>query len=169
MIRAACALVLLASVSAFAAGGIVPTGDPGSDCVAAKIYAKTTPQNRPFDEVYCAINKNAAAYKNCVDNLAKETEVAFFTDRCNAPEDGAYVSFNGKTHQVWRKAGPSHADVIYAGFYEGPELAVRIVPTRLLQRHIENSEPVGVSYAVDVFITYKNDRVKVTARYEDGP
>ena len=57
------ALLLLTSTTASAA--IVPTDDPGSDCVAATIATGRTPQNRPYDERFCAVNEDPAARATC--------------------------------------------------------------------------------------------------------
>lgn len=154
-----------------AAGGIVPTSDPGSDCVAAKIYADWTGQNRKYDEIYCAANKNPVQYNNCLRNvsLEKNKAIPFFTDRCNAQNEGAYVSFNGQTHQVWRQPGMPHRYVRYAGTYKGNGIVVRITPTKIIRRYVEESDPldVRVRYEVDVFIQYEGETAKIAAVYDD--
>ena len=149
----------------------MPTSDPGSDCVAAKIYADWTNQNRKYDEIYCAVNKNPAQYNNCLRNasLDKDKAIPFFTDRCNAQNEGAYVSFNGQTHRVWRLSGMPHRYVRYAGTYKGDGIVVRIIPIKIIRRYVEESDPldVRVKYAVDVLIKHGGKTAKISAVYDD--
>ncbi len=166
-----CVLLILAIAPALASGGIVPTSDPGSDCVAAKIYADWTIRNRKYDEIYCSVNKDRAAYDRCLRNVSmdKEKAIPFFTDRCNAQNEGAYVSFNGQTHQVWRQPQKPHRYVKYAGTYRGDGVVVRVLPRKVIKRYVEASDPldVRVRYAVDVYIQYGNETAKIAAVYDD--
>lgn len=152
-----------------ATADIVPTADPGSDCVAAKIYADRSDRNHKYDKLYCSANKDSGTYDRCLQNASGEQAVAFFTDRCNAPEEGAYVSFNGQTHQVWRQPGMPHPYVRYAGTYKGNGIVVRITPTKIIQRYVDESDPldVRVRYAVDVFIQHEYKTAKIAAVYDD--
>lgn len=171
MRTATCALLILAAMPALASGGIVPTSDPGSDCVAAAIYADWTPRNRRYDEAYCAVNEARDAYERCLRNVSmhKDKSIPFFTDRCNAEDEGAYVSFNGETHHVWRQPQAPHRHVRYAGTYTGDGVVVRIVPRRLIERHVDPSDPldVQVRYVVDVEIRYGGETARIAAVYDD--
>lgn len=165
------ALLILAIAPALASGEIVPTSDRGSDCVAAKIYADWTIQNRKYDEIYCSVNKDRAAYERCLRNASidKDKAIVFFTDRCNEPNEWAYLSFNGQTHHVWRQPQKPHRYVRYAGTYKGRGVVVRILPRMLIKRYVEESDPldVRVRYAVDVFIQHGNETTKIAAVYDD--
>lgn len=163
--------VISASTAALASGSLVPTSDPGSDCVAAAIYADWTMGNRKYDEIHCSVNEDPAAYVRCLSNASadKDKSIPFFTDRCNAEDEGAYISFNGQTHHVRREAQQPHRYVRYAGTYEGNGVVVRILPTRLIKRYVDESDPhdVRVRYAVDVFIQYGNETARIAAIYDD--
>lgn len=156
-------LMLLTVGQACAAGGIVPTPDPGSDCVAAKILAERTAHNRPYEERSCAVNKDRAAFERCLRYVSAQPTIAFFTDRCNAPADGAYVSFNGATRTVHRQPGSRHPDVDYAGTWSGAGVTVRIMPVQLIERFPEGR----VTYRVDVRITAGEASVRIPAVYDD--
>lgn len=156
------ALLLLATTTASAA--IVPTDDPGSDCVAATITTERTPGNRPYDERYCAVNEDPAARATCLRNLEHRQTIAFFTDRCGAPEDGAFVSFNGETHRVLRQSRASHPDVTYAGTYRGDGITVRVLP----RKRIARSED-GAVYRVDVAIEADGERTTIRGTYDSRP
>lgn len=166
---AAGALLALVSCQDIAAERITPTDDPGSDCVAAVILAERSANNRPYDEMYCSVNKTRAAYDNCMHNSASAESVRFFTDRCNAESEGAFVSINGRSHRVWRTHRQPHQQVSYAGTYAGGDVTVRIKPRRLVERLYEGSEPVGVRYAVDVFITKGGETVMIEGIYDNRP
>lgn len=163
---------VMASLSGpgLAAAGIVATDDPGSDCVAATIATARTPGNRRYDQAYCAVNQDPAAYRTCLDNASANPSIVFFTDRCGEAGDGAYVSFNGQTHRVWRKPGaPPHA-VRYAGRYAGKpadDVQVRVVPGKLIERFEEDGELLGITHGVDVFITHAGETVKIAGVYDD--
>ncbi len=161
------AVLMLGVAPAFAAGPIVPTDDVGSDCVAATLVAKRTPRNRIHDERYCARNTDRSAYTRCLRNASARETITFFTDRCNASDEGAYVSFDGRTYQVWRDPGPAHAEVRYAGTYRSGEVVVRIVPKRLIERFFDGPEPLGVQYAVDVVIEHEGRKARIAAIYDD--
>ena len=159
----------LAAGAALAAERIVPTDDPGSDCVAARIFAQRTRQNLKYDALYCAVNKQRPAYDRCLRHVSANETVTFFTDRCNAPDEGAYLSINGQTHLVRRDSRSAHPEVAYAGTYKGDGVVVRIVPKRRIERFFDGSERIGVKYAVDVFIEREGRSVKITAVYDDRP
>lgn len=165
------AFIIFTNATALATGSLVPTSDPGSDCVAAAICTDWTAGNRKYDEIYCSVNEDPAAYVRCLSNASadKDKSIAFFTDRCNAEDEGAYVSFNGQTHHVWRRAQQPHRYVKYAGTYEGNGVVVRILPTRLIKRYVDESDPhdVRIRYAVDVFIQYGNETARIAAIYDD--
>ncbi|MGN6152904.1 MAG: hypothetical protein ACTHOH_12990 [Lysobacteraceae bacterium] len=156
------ALLLLASATASAA--IVPTDDPGSDCVAATITTERTSQNRPYDERYCAVNEDPAARAICLHNTESQQTIAFFTDRCGAPEDGAFVSFNGETHHVLRQSRAAHPDVTYAGTYRGDGVTVRVLPRKRIARSEE-----GALYRVDVVIESGSERATIHGIYDSRP
>jgi hypothetical protein len=158
----------LTATPVLAGGEIVPTDDPGSDCVAAKISTERTERNRKYDERYCAGNKARVAYDNCLHNASANERVFFFTDRCNAPNEGAYLSFNGQTRQVWRQPGKAHPSVKYAGTYSAGDVVVHVVPRKLIRREAEDSEYISVSYAVDVIIKQGAESVIITAIYDDS-
>lgn len=164
-------LLIAAIAPALASGELVPTSDPGSDCVAATIYADWTIGNRKYDEIYCSANKDRAAYDHCLRNASLDEEMAipFFTDRCDAESEGAYISFNGQTHHVRRESQQPHRYVRYAGLYKGGDIVVRILPRRLIKRYIEESDPldVRVRYAVDVIIQIGDETTKIAAIYDD--
>lgn len=155
-------LFLLASTTASAA--IVPTDDSGSDCVAAIITTERTPGNRPYDEHYCAANEAPAARASCLRNLESRQTIAFFTDRCGAPEDGAFVSFNGETHRVLRQPSASHPDVTYAGTYRGDGVTVRVLPRKRITRTEE-----GAVYRVDVTIESGGECATIRGTYDSRP
>lgn len=113
---------------------IVPTADAGSDCVAAIIIT-----------------------------VVKQDTIRFFTDRCNAPNEPAYVSFNGKTHEVWHQPGKPHPDVSYAGNWKGDNVVARVQPRKLIQRFEEDR----VTYAVDVFIESGSMSANIPAIYDN--
>lgn len=161
-----CVAALLLSGPGLASGEIVPTDDPGSDCVAATIVAQRGKGNDKYDAAYCAVNEDPAARRVCMKNAAGNPSIAFFTDRCGDAEDGAYVSFNGKTHQVWRKSGSPHRYVTYAGTYAGGDVTVKIVPGKLIKRFEEDAELLGVTHSVEVFISQGSETVKVPAIYD---
>lgn len=156
------ALLLLVDTTASAA--IVPTDDPGSDCVAATITTERTPLNRPYDERYCAVNEDPAARATCLRNVERQPTIAFFTDRCGAPEDGAFVSFNGETHRVLRQPQAPHPDVTYAGTYRGDGVTVRVLP----RKRIARSED-GAVYRVDVVIESGGERATIHGTYDSRP
>lgn len=164
-----CVVLCLLSGQSLASGAIVPTDDPGSDCVAATIATQRSAANRKYDEAYCAVNKDPAAYRTCLKNAAANPTISFFTDRCGDAEDGAYVSFNGRTHQVWRKSESPHREVRYAGTYTGEGVSVRVSPGKLIKRFEEDGEVLGTTYAVDVVITQGSETAKVAAIYDDRP
>lgn len=155
-------LLLLASTTASAA--IAPTDDLGSDCVAATITTERTPRNRPYDERYCAVNEDPAARAACLRNAERQPTIAFFTDRCGAPEDGAFVSFNGETHHVLRQPSAPHPDVTYAGTYRGDGVTVRVLP----RKRIARSED-GAVYRVDVVIEAGGERAMIRGTYDSRP
>lgn len=155
-------LLLLASTTTSAA--IVPTDDPGSDCVAATITTERTPLNRPYDERYCAVNEDLAARATCLRNVERQPTIAFFTDRCGAPEDGAFVSFNGETHHVLRQPQAAHPDVTYAGTYRGDGVTVRVLP----RKRIARSED-GAVYRIDVVIESGGERATINGTYDSRP
>ena len=170
----ALAILTFVSVSAHAADRIVPTSDQGSDCVAARITANKTSLNQKYDQLYCSINKESAAYTNCLRNVSSINTVDFFTDRCNEASDGAYVSFNGKTYQVWRASPAGKSSVTYAGTYmgetlKGENLEVRVVPRKILSRHYDGYDLLGVTASVDVTIKYGGQSSSVRATYVSGP
>jgi hypothetical protein len=162
-----CVVLCLLSGQSLAGGEIVPTDDPGSDCIAATIATQRSAANRKYDEAYCAVNKDPTAYRTCLNNAAANPTIAFFTDRCGDAEDGAYVSFNGQTYQVRRKSESPHPLVRYAGTYTGEGVSVRVVPGKLIERFVEDGEVLGVTYSVDVFITRGGETVKIAAIYDD--
>lgn len=162
-----CVVLCLLSGPSLAFGDIVPTDDPGSDCVAATITTPRSAANRKYDEAYCAVNKDPAACRTCLKNAAAIATISFFTDRCGDAEDGAYVSFNGRTHQVRRKGESPHRQVRYAGTYTGEGVSVRVVPGKLIKRFVEDGEEMGITHSVDVFITTGGKTVKVPAIYDD--
>lgn len=162
-----CVVLCLLSGQSLAGGDIVPTDGPGSDCVAATIATQRSAANRTYDEAYCAVNKDPAAYRTCLKNAAANPTIAFFTDRCGDAEDGAYVSFNGRTHQVRRKGESPHRLVRYAGTYSGEGVSVRVVPVKLIKRFVEDGEEMGITHSVDVFITQGGETVKIPAVYDD--
>jgi hypothetical protein len=167
------ALLSLLLVPALAGAGeaIVPTADPGSDCVAAKIYAKKTPANRAWDERHCAaVNTERAGQRTCLRNVGLAREVAFFTDRCNPEQDGAYVSFNNETHQVWRSGQMKDTPVSFAGTYRGKDgLLIRVVPRKLLSSHFDaDAGREFVSYAVDVFIEHRGQSARIRGTYDNS-
>lgn len=155
-------LLLLASTTTSAA--IVPTDAPGSDCVAATITTERTPGNHPYDERYCAANEDSAARATCLRNLESRQTITFFTDRCGAPEDGAFVSFNGETHRVLRQPQAAHPDVTYAGTYRGDGVTVRVLP----RKRIARSED-GAVYRVDVVIESGGERATIRGTYDSRP
>lgn len=155
-------LFLLADTTASAA--IVPTDGPGSDCVAATITTERTPRNRPYDERYCAANEDLAARATCLRNLESRQTIAFFTDRCGAPEDGAFISFNGETHRVLRQPQAPHADVTYAGTYRGDGVTVRVLPRKRIARSEE-----GAVYRVDVVIESGGELATIRGTYDSRP
>lgn len=157
-------LLLLATTTTTASAAIVPTDDPGSDCVAATITTERTPGNRPYDERYCVVNEDAAARATCLRNIGSRQTIAFFTDRCGAPEDGAFVSFNGETRHVLRQPGASHPDVSYAGTYEGDGVTVRVLPRKRIAR-VED----GAVYRVDVVIESDGERATIHGTYDSRP
>lgn len=154
--------LLLASITTSAA--IAPTDDPGSDCVAATITTERTPRNRPYDARYCAVNEDPAARATCLRNVESQPTIAFFTDRCGAPEDGAFVSFNGETHRVLRQPSAPHPDVTYAGTYRGDGVTVRVLP----RKRIARSED-GAVYRVDVVIEAGGERATIRGTYDSRP
>jgi hypothetical protein len=156
-------LAAIILTTAASTGQIVPTADPGSDCVAAKIYASRSSQNIKYDKLYCSVNKDSGAYDRCLRNASSEKAIAFFTDRCNAREEGAYVSFNGKTHRVHWQPGTRHSDVGYAGIWKGDKVEVRIVPRKLIERYEEDR----VTYSVDVFIKSGGSSAVIPATYDN--
>lgn len=158
------ALLLLATTTASAATAIVPTDDPGSDCVAATITTERTARNRPYDERYCAVNEDPAARATCLRNAESQQTIAFFTDRCGAPEDGAFVSFNGGTHHVLRQSRASHPDVTYAGTYRGDGVTVRVLPGKRIARSED-----GAVYRVDVVIESGGERATIHGTYDSRP
>lgn len=160
------ALGLLLSGPGLAAGAIVPTEDPGSDCVAATIATPRGAGNRKYDEAYCAVNRDPAAYRTCLKNASDIATIAFFTDRCGEAGDGVYVSFNGRTHRLARTSTVRHRYVTYAGGYSGDGGVVRVVPGKLIERFEEDGELLGVTHSVDVFITSAGETVKVPAVYD---
>lgn len=168
-------ILALAVFPGLAAAEIVPTDDPGSDCVAATITTGKTPKNRAYDERYCAVNASQSAYDTCLRNLSSNTVVSFFTDRCNAPEEGAFVSFNGRTHHVFRVAGKRHSDVRYAGTYKADGLVVQVLPRKRIRRSADAStlsgtgSEAGVRHAVDVIIEYAGETLRVPGHYDDFP
>ena len=130
------ALLLLTTIiiSACAPEGIIPTPDKGSDCVAAVITV-----------------------------MRQQEVVPFFTDRCNASNEEAYISFNGETRRIWRQPENPHSDVTYAGTWKGDNVLVRITPRELIGRF----EDDRVTYAVDVFIQSGNKNVTFQATYDN--
>lgn len=156
------ALLLLAASAASAA--IVPTDDPGSDCVAATITTERTPRNRPYDERYCAANEAPTARAACLRNVEHQPTIAFFTDRCGAAEDGAFVSFNGETHRVLRQPSAPHPDVTYAGTYRGDGVTVRVLPRKRIARPEE-----GAVYRVDVVIESGGEHATIRGTYDSRP
>jgi hypothetical protein len=162
-----CVVLCLLSGPSLAFGEIVPTDDPGSDCVAATIATQRIAANRKYDEAYCAVNQDPAGYRTCLNNAAANPTISFFTDRCGDVEDGAYVSFNGQTHQVWRKSESPHREVRYAGTYTGEGVTVRVVPGKLIKRFVEDGEVLGITHSVDVVITQGAETVKIPAIYDD--
>jgi hypothetical protein len=170
-------ILALAVFPGMAAAEIVPTDDPGSDCVAATITTSKTPKNRAYDERYCAVNASQSAYDTCLRNLSSNTVVSFFTDRCNAPEEGAFVSFNGRTHRVFRAAGKRHRDVRYAGKYRGEGLVVQVIPRKRMGSSADASmlsgsatgSEAGVRHAVEVIIQYAGETLRVPGQYDDSP
>jgi hypothetical protein len=159
-------IVVFAMTAVATAGSpheIVPTADPGSDCVAAKIYASRSSQNIKYDKLYCSVNKDSRDYNRCLRNASSEKAIAFFTDRCNAREEGAYVSFNGKTHTVHWQPGTRHSDVGYAGIWKGDKVEVRIAPGKLIKRYEENR----VTYSVEVFIKSGGSSAVIPATYDN--
>lgn len=169
MRTAICAILTLATAPLRASDQITPTDDPGSDCVAAVILTERSAHNRRYDEIYCAANNTPSVYENCLRNASANTTVRFFTDRCNAEDEGAYVSFNGRTHNVRRTMRQAHPLVGYAGTYAGGDVAVRIVPRKLIERFYDGQEPAGVRYAVDVFITNDGKTAKIAGVYDNQP
>lgn len=159
------AVLFLAAAAASAPSEITPTSDPGGDCVAARIVTERTARNRKYDEMYCAVNEDLPAYANCLRNVALKRTISFFTDRCNAPHEGAYVSFNGETHQVWRQPQTPHPDVTYAGTWKGDDLIVRVLPRKLIERFDEG----GATYEVDVFIASGDSATEVHGTYDSRP
>lgn len=164
-----CAIFALATTPLRASDPITPTDDPGSDCVAAVIFTERSAHNRRYDEMYCSVNNAPAAYDTCLRNASANTTVRFFTDRCNAEDEGAYVSFNGRTYNVRRTLWQVHPQVSYAGTYAGGDITVRIVPRKLIERFYDGSAPAGVRYAVDVFITYNGKTAKIAGVYDNQP
>lgn len=165
-----CVVLCLLSAPSLASGAIVPTDDPGSDCVAATIATQRSAANRKYDEAYCAVNNDPAAYRTCLNNAAANPTISFFTDRCGDAEDGAhvaYVSFNGQTHPVRRKSDSPHREVRYAGTYTGEGVSVRVVPGKLIKRFVEEGEVLGITHSVDVFITQGGETVKIPGIYDD--
>ena len=156
------ALLVLATTTVSAA--IVPTDDPGSDCVAATITTERTPRNRPYEARYCAANGDAAARANCLRNLERQPTIAFFTDRCGTPEDGAFVSLNGETHRVLRQPQAPHPDVTYAGTYRGDGVTVRVLPRKRIARPED-----GAVYRVDVEIESGGERATIRGTYDSRP
>ena len=154
-------LILAASM---ASAAIVPTDDPGSDCVSATITTERTPRNRPYDERYCAANEDPTARATCLRNVEHQPTIAFFTDRCGAPEDGAFVSFNGETHHVLRQPQAPHPDVTYAGTYRGDGVTVRVLPRKRIARPEE-----GAVYRVDVVIESGGERATIRGTYDSRP
>ncbi|MBP6533866.1 MAG: hypothetical protein KAZ45_01525 [Arenimonas sp.] len=169
MRTAICAILTLATAPLRASDQITPTDDPGSDCVAAVIFTERSAHNRRYDEMYCSVNNAPAAYDTCLRNASANTTVRFFTDRCNAEDEGAYVSFNGQTHNVRRTMRQAHPLVGYAGTYAGGDVTVRIVPRKLIERVYDSSEPAGVRYAVDVFITHDGKTAEIAGIYDNQP
>jgi hypothetical protein len=171
MIRPAALALLLVPVLAAAGEAIVPTADPGSDCVAAKIYAAKTAANRAWDERHCAsVNTGRAGAQACLRNVGKERQVAFFTDRCNPEQYGAYVSFNNQTHQVFRAQTLKDTPVSFAGTYRGKDgLEVLIVPRKQLSRQFDaDADREFVSYAVDVYIRHRGRSARIRGTYDDS-
>ncbi|MEP6882469.1 MAG: hypothetical protein ABI866_10780 [Dokdonella sp.] len=159
----------LFSLSASAADPIVPTSDPGSDCLAARISAKKTSLNDQYDNLYCSINKLPAAFANCLKNASDEDTVVFFTDRCNEASEGAYVSFNGATHHVSRAATIKNSPVTFACTFKAEDLEVRVVPGKILSRFYDGEDLLGVTAAVEVVIKYGAQSVTVQGTYDSEP
>lgn len=169
MLKMALIVLLFVSSPAFAAGEIVPTADAGSDCVAAVIYADRTEKNRKYDALYCSANRERSAYERCLANSSGESErkIPFFTDRCNEPDAGAYISFNGQTHQVWRDSTEIDPRIRYAGTYKGDGVVVRIVPGQCEAGGEQDAAPSGHECAVDVFIEHAGEKANFSAVYDD--
>ena len=155
-------LFLLASTTPSAA--IVPTDDPGSDCVAATITTERTARNRPYDVRYCAVNADPAARATCLRNVEHQPTIAFFTDRCDAPEDGAFVSFNGETHRVLRQPSAPHPVITYAGTFRGDGVTVRVLPRKRIARTEDSSV-----YRVDVVIESGGEHATIRSTYDSRP
>lgn len=159
----------LFSLSASAADPIVPTSDPGSDCLAARITANKTSLNQPYDKLYCSINKLPAAFANCLKNASNEDTVVFFTDRCNEASEGAYVSFNGVSHHVSQAATIRNSPVTFAGTFKGDDLEVRVIPRKILSRFYDGEDLLGVTAAVEVVIKYGAQSSTVQGTYDSEP
>ena len=159
----------LFSLSASAADPIVPTSDPGSDCLAARITANKTSLNQPYDKLYCSINKLPAAYANCLKNVSDMDTVVFFTDRCNEASEGADISFNGVTHHVARAATIRNSPVTFAGTFKGENLDVRVVPRKILSRFYDGEDLLGVTATVEVVIKYGAQSSVIQGTYDSEP
>jgi hypothetical protein len=163
----------LSAASAYAADPIVPTETPVGDCVSARISTKKTAQHVKYDQLYCALNQQQAAYENCMRNPSDSEYVDFFTDRCGSESDEdtdiAFVGFNGKTYRVSRPRPARTPLVAFKGTYKGEYLEVRVTPRNILSREYEGSELIGISASVDVLIRYRGQSTKIRGTYSHGP
>jgi hypothetical protein len=167
------AVIALSATSASAADPIVLTSTPVGDCVSARISAKKTAQHLHYDRLYCSVNKQKAAFENCMRNASYTEQVDFFTDRCGSESEEdievAFVGINGMTHRVSR-ARPAEASVVgFQGAYNGEDLEVRVTPRKILSREYDGSDLIGISASVDVHIRYRGQSAKFRGVYSHGP
>lgn len=166
------AVVMLIGMApvALAATGPALGEVPGADCVAPRLYAPVHPPGLSEPDWYAGIAMDERLDVHC-DVDAAVCPVAFFSSRCNEPEEDHFLALDGKVLRVRR--GPGQADEAgYAGQFqgEGVQMQVTALPGWSFDGDPEQHyDTRAFSEPVEVTVDYNGQVLRFRALYDGSP
>jgi hypothetical protein len=126
------------------------------DCVAPRITSKRTRYMDEYDKKYCAVNKDKALEKKCLENSKLHKDFSFFTDRCS--ETDYYIGINGNEVQLKKTSKKIRNQHDFIGSFSGNGIRVVIHNPRLVSKSYFKGQPKtednveDAAYKVDVTV-----------------
>jgi hypothetical protein len=168
---AAAILTVAANISpGFAQERLVPTSVDSGDCVASIISTTKTAAHRKLDRQYCTDNNIGSPQKIqiCRQNLAKEKQITFFSDRCS--NQGVYsIGIDGVEYQIKQIGGNLSRPPYLTGSFSSKDLRVNVKEIRSIQnsKNTDGIESGKSEVLVTIIRGVNTKKIKSTLSY--GP